>query len=216
MRTLLVPLLLATACSSPRKAAKVPAPAATKKNYPAALYAGLFQPNARYTYTLDTSTSYWDDDTNKNVEQHFTGSMTCTVAEVRELPNAVASRLDCENDSTLPVVGDAPDGIYVATADGLWRAPEMPRIAPTDTKHRLFAWPPIASETSDPDPQNPGWGSKISVAQGGGNGWCRYMTFISGDEGDDEICVANGMIVSGSASSSGGSSHEMAYTLAKP
>jgi hypothetical protein len=214
MRALLVPVFLATACSSPRKAAN--APAASTKDYPAALYAGLFQKDARYTYTLDVSHSQWDDDANRNVEEHYSGSMTCTVTDVRELPSAIASNLDCEDDSTVTVVGDGPAGIYVATADGLWRVPEMPRVAPTSRKQRLFAWPPVASETDDPDPLNPGGGSKVTVSRNGARGWCRYLTFISGDEGDEGICVADGIIVAGSASSEGGDSHEMTYNLTKP
>lgn len=208
VRLLLAPLLVA-ACSSPKPPpATSQAPGPSVRNYPAPLYAGLFVKGAQHTYTVEARQSYGDEP-----EQTSTGSMTCTVTEVHELPAAVASRIECLGD--VPVVGDSPGGVYVATAEGLWAVPDIPRVAPTTAKHRLFAWPLVASELDEPDPANPGWGSRIVISQTGA-GWCRDLTFISGDDGDARICVAGGIITSGAASSSGGSTYEMSYELAKP
>ncbi|NVB82432.1 MAG: hypothetical protein HOV81_28895 [Kofleriaceae bacterium] len=217
MRVLFVSLIAVTGCASSRTATtKAPASATS---YPAKLYAGLFVKGARHTYTAESKRSHWDDqdpraDPHGNVEETFAGSISCTVTEVRELPSAIASRIECDDPSGVLIVGDAPAGIYVATADGLWSVPEMPRVAPTSTKYRLFAWPPVAADIQEPDPKNPGWGTTTTISQNGAL-WCRYFTFIAGDDGDEQICVGDGIVVSGSASSAGGSSYEMSYSLAK-
>lgn len=212
VRSLLVSLVAAAACTrSGKPATTLKAPAASVTSYPASLYAGLFVSGARYTYTVESRRSYWDG----NAEETFTGSITCSVIEVRTLPSAIASRIECDHSSAGLTMSDGPAGIYVATADGLWSVPEIPRVAPTTTKYRLFAWPPVAGEREAPDPDNPGWGSRIVVSQNSGGGWCRYVTWISGDEGDAEICVADGVVVSGSTSSAGGASYESSYWLAK-
>ena len=210
MRALAVLLLATPACTAPRPPTTT---AASARNYPAPLYAGLFAKGALHTYTVESTHSYWDDQTNGNVEETFTSMRTCTVTDVQEVPSAIASRIECVDTRSDPFVSDAPAGVYVATADGLWSVAEMPRVAPTTTKDRLFAWPPVASDTEERDPQDPGWGTTTTISQAG-PGWCRSFTFISGDEGDEQLCVADGIVVSGSASSAGGSSYAMTYTLA--
>ncbi len=219
MRVLFVSLLAVAGCASSRTVT-TKAPAARTRSYPAKLYAGLFLKGARHTYTVESKRSHWDDqdpraDKHGNVEETFTGSISCTVTDVHELPSAIASRIECDDPSAVLIVGDGPAGIYVATADGLWSVPEMPRVAPTTATYRLFAWPPVATDTQEPDPQNPGWGTTTTISQNSLGWWCRYFTFIGGDEGDAQICVGDGMVVSGSASSAGGASYEMSYALAK-
>ena len=218
MRPLLVSLVAAACTPSGKPATPLKVPAATTRRYPAPLYAGLFVNGARYSYTVESTRSHWDDqdpraDTHGNVEETVTGKITCSVTEVRALPSAIASRIECEDTSGVLMMSDGPAGIYVATTDGLWSVPEIPRVAPTTTKDRLFAWPPVAGATEEPDRANPGWGSRIVISQSS-VGWCRYVTWISGDEGDAEICVGDGIVVSGSASSAGGSSYASSYRLA--
>lgn len=205
MRLLLV--LAACACSSPKRPVGTPPSPA----YPAPLYAGLFVDGARFSYAVESAHAYTDEQRG-NVEDTVTGLLTCTVSEVRVVPSAIASRIECSSDNDVPIVGDGPAGIFVATATGLWRVSELPRVAPSTTDDQLFAWPPVERRTETPDPENPGWVTTVSIAKQG-TGWCRYFTFITAHDGDAEICLRDGIIVSGSASSAGGDSREMRYTL---
>lgn len=205
MRFLLA--LAACACSPPKR----PVSHTATTPFPPPLFAGLFVDGARFTYAVESSHEYVDD-VQGTVEKTFTGSLTCTVSDVRDVPSAIAARLECVTDNGVPIVGDGPAGIFVATAAGLWRVAEFPRVAPASTTDQLFPWPPVERHVEKTDPTTPGWVTTITVAQHG-TSWCHYLTYISAHDGDEEICVRDGIIIRGAASSSGGDSRTMSYTL---
>jgi hypothetical protein len=216
---LLIPSLFLVACHSSPPAATVAnrPPPSSAKAYPAKLYAGLFVRGAHFTYKVDSESTYWDDsdpnaDKSGNVTNKSTGTMTCTVAEVVELPSAIAAALVCDDSINVPTSNASPRGTYVATAAGLWRTDGIPAEAPSDPKTMLLPAVPAETKLVDKDPDNEGFWSETSISRSG-DGWCREESSVAGDEGGSSICFGNGAITGGSASFAGGSSHDATYTL---
>lgn len=139
---LLVFVGCASSASRPRPRPRPAEPAAAAVFEPSPMYEALFDDGATFWYRVVLIEE--EDDTGEN--------MRCRVSEVRRYPGAVAARLTCagawaansdddnrrsdENDGAAPhslavPLEVQPAGVYVATADGLFRTAVLPDYGAT-------------------------------------------------------------------------------------
>jgi hypothetical protein len=213
----LVACIAAVGCRGgpPTPPAHVATPAPTA--VPAALYAGLFVEGTVFRYRLEARSSYWDDqDPRANpqgeVEDTRTSVMTCKVEGVERLASRIVAELHCDDDLGVPVGDAGPQGVYVATADGLWRVASRDQAQQPLASGALI----LPADPVETPPAPDATGGAVSRYRGGDGSWCRTDVFVSGDEGGTTICLGDGAVVSGSASSAGGSSREAHYSLITP
>jgi hypothetical protein len=180
------------------------------------LFAAMFVDGKRFSYKVETKTSFWDDtdpkaDQDGNVADVQTGTMTCTVRGMQNFTSAVALKLECDSTDDL-----APTGVYVATPDGLWRLDAFPvddaAIAKLDAKAMLLPAFPVAKEAKDEEVDE-GAGSIVAIIEKDG-GWCHTESSWGGDEAGTSICFATGKgLVGGSLWWAGGWTKDTTYTL---
>ena len=185
----------------------------TPLNYPAKLYAGLFEHGARYRYEIDTLYEYYDSqdpraDPNGMVKETGHGEMTCAVVEVEALPNAIASVVECDGTGGVPVGGGDPSGTFLANESGLWRMEslEVARTRPPVPGDEVMASTPMVRHSEDD-------GVILDVVDSYDGTWCWSIAYSEGDDGGVTLCFKNGAIVSGSSMWAGGSSREASYHL---
>ena len=212
-------LTLVGACG---RHAPPPAPApvgnhtpAAPRRYPATLYAGLFAQGAHYRYEVDTLYEYYDTqdpraDRYGMVRETGRHEMTCTVVEVEALPNAIASVVECDDDSGVPVGGGDPAGTFLANESGLWRVDSLvdARTRPPVPGDELMASSPMVRHSEDD-------GVILDVVDSYDGTWCWSIAYSEGDDGSFSLCFKDGAIVAGSSMWAGGSSREANYHLVK-
>jgi hypothetical protein len=219
LRRLVVLALLAAACGG-KQPPPGPAPVANTRPsapapYPAALYAGLFRADATFRYHVATQSEHWDDqdpraDASGMVRERGEHVMTCTVTQVEPLPRAIASVVECDDQTGVPVGGGDPSGTYLATERGLWRmgSPEQARTTAPLPEDVIVPWPPVERHRDD-------GGVWIDLDRGTADAWCWSKRWSEGDDGGVSLCFANGAIDSGSSQWAGGSSREAQYELVR-
>lgn len=164
-----------------------PAPARVGDFSPSPLYENLFVADATFVFGGEVT----------GEEDDYGLAMTCQVGTVRRLSTAVAALLRCDAVDDSPRRGDfdvpreaSPDGVYVATAQGLYRTDAMPResdiakLSPTD-----LVMLPDAGECIMRDDQQ---GNAVALYRSEVNPawWCSSETSGDGDEFHDGQSVS--------------------------
>lgn len=182
---------------------------------PAAHYAALFQPGATWTYEVKTR-SQAPDDPERTGDGVVAGSarVVCKVEEVHPVVGGLASRIACD-DSLGYQDSVTAEGVWIATARGLWHAAEMPAAdgAPSLPEDQM-----VLSSHPTPDKQETGSessGSSRTLSKEG-DAWCKVVSLWGGDESWSSVCIGPGGVVSGESGTAGGSVHEVSFTLVKP
>ena len=215
-----VALVLALAACGGKSGGSASNPGTGTAGVPAPLYAALFVSGAQLRFATTHTSSHWDDqdpkaDAQGNVKLTKQGTMSCIVDQVKRYPaGAIAARVTCDDDNSVPVGDSTPTGVYVATRAGLWRTADFPTddaaitaLAPADML--IAATPAPKSETKN---QDEGFGEKLDIERGADGTWCVSRTSWGGDEGGTKLCFREGDgLVAGAAFWAGGSSQELSY-----
>jgi hypothetical protein len=195
-----VPLVVACVGSTSHPVADAKAP------FPAPLYAGMFVEGAKLRYELVTQSSQVDDQDTK--ADTTTSTMTCTIEKVEKIPDALVAHVACDAEVGVPIRDASPAGIYVATAEGLWRVDSMSAVE-TAARARATVMIPSSPRERHSDSET----QSESLYRGSGDEWCWSKSSSSGDDADTTMCFSHGLLVTGSATWAGGSSREASYVL---
>lgn len=223
MRTLVslpLLLLLATAgchgsrkATGPRRAGDVPT------------YDGLFTTGTSWRLAVTTTSSHWDDqdpaaDEHGNVDSSSKHEMTCRVRATRRFPGGRAAEIECDEGGR---AADPIAGVWIQTADGLWRGELLPEEGVTpalDVGRRFLAARPEPVDKREEEPESPdgpsgGSGSTLTITADG-DGWCVSESSWGGDESWQSLCLDDDGPSSGGGGWAGGSSSEYEFTRIEP
>jgi hypothetical protein len=184
---------------------------------PAPHYAALFEQGRRWTYVVDSSSSYWDDsdpaaDADGVITSSDTSRVTCAVAAVGRIDGGVWSLIECDG---MIGTNDPVSGTWVADGRGLYRTAAAPAsAAELEADQLVIAAAPAESHR---DVVEDVWGEgPESVGEHAvirdGERWCVSASYHVGDASWTRTCFAGG-IVEGDFGWSGGSDNETAFRL---
>jgi hypothetical protein len=216
-------VLVCAACGSSAKPAVAPSSsgsAAAASAVPAALYAGMFERGAAWTYKATTTSSMYEPDDPKadkdgQVKESSDAQVHCKVAEVRTWKAGVMSTVEC--DQVLVASGDPLAGGWVADARGLFHVDELPAAGAdpdlADVHMVIAAAPKVGKEEKKGSGDEEGFGESTEIVQKDG-AWCATYASWGGDEGYETLCF-DGRVVKGGAGWSGGSTHDTTFELVR-
>ena len=174
---------------------------------PPKLYAAMFERGHRWTFDVTTKVQMSDGTRSKDASV-----LTCEVAEVRTYAKAVASKITCDRelDSNYAFV---PSGLWVATAKGLARLPDvdLPDAIGDSTPVIPAAPRTHAKRTKDDE-----GGYYVEKVFAKGKQWCAAFDALhvgAGDPGMHTLCFTPGVgLAWGELDYRGGDPRDVVYT----
>ena len=170
-------------------------------------YAALFDAGRTWTYDVATTTydqENWGPKT-RPPKKTESAVATCKVASVGAIGAAQTSAIECDRDleQLAPVAG-----LYVATADGLYRVHELPR---TEAELAALGEPLIGAR---PRPFRTAVHEAVHGLRGSHNGWCTYDD--TSDDPDGAVksqCYSSAGIATGDFDGGGEEWRKVSYRL---
>ena len=226
----IIPVLLATAACGGKSAPKTVTPVdnggGTEPAAPP--YMALFDKGRSWTFALEQSDSYYDDqdpaaDQYGMVRSTSQGHASCTVDSVVDFEGGKASLVVCGGDLAENNMGRDPmGGVWIANAEGLHHAassflPENGEPPDMEYATLILERVPVAKEEPGfDDEENPENQTSFLTIKQDGDAWCWESSFAWGDESWDSLCIGPDGFESGSFGWAGGSDHEITFTVENP
>lgn len=177
---------------------------------PPKLYAPMFDKGHRWTFDVTTTVRLWDG-THTAVSKD-TSVLTCEVADVKNYAKAVASKITCDHslDSDYAFV---PDGLWVATASGLARLPDLELPDAINDSSPVLAAAPRTSSKRTKDGYGGYFVARVFARK---RQWCTSEDTTHGGAGDGAIttlCFEPGAgLAWGELDYRGGDPRDVVYT----
>jgi hypothetical protein len=176
---------------------------------------GLFKDGARWRFAVRVESEFWDDsdpaaDEHGTIVRTTTTEVTCAVTAVRAFAQGRASLIECDEGTDSRVV-ELLAGVWLQTADGLWRdsaLPEgdhVPAFAPED---QVLPAAPTAGSRRDEfpaSPDRPAGGISLDLERID-DGWCVSQLAWASAQSWRHLCLDGDGPVSGGSGFDGGSS----------
>jgi hypothetical protein len=196
-------------------------------------YAPLFHEGARWQYRV-TQTNEWDEDAARqagrldaqgNVDRQEAHSYeaACTTSQLTRFRGALAVQLDCQFDRKTVeellgprIIGPPLDGVYLATARGLYQTRKFPKnqqeIAALVRGRPLFPCRPTRWSSRRVKVDKRGEAEEIiekslarrqtKVLNRTTEVWCSRDYYFGGDGCESTVCFAEGIGIASAGSSS--------------